>query len=155
MGDPQGQTKFDLAKWGMVLPPIGEGVSSHLSAREIKRIARAVHTAHFSHSQNVGVNPIFVSKDLNEDPRVEGFKEALHKDYDGEVLRTDLPPRKDHPDRGPYGYANIPLVANPSPQRQKCFKLPGERQEADNKVTQDWADHWFIDRPPKGLILTG
>ena len=39
----------------------------------------------------MGVNPIFVSKDQEEDPRVEGFKEAQHKDYDGVVLRTDLP----------------------------------------------------------------
>ena len=89
---PQGQTKFDLAKWGMVLPPLGEEFSSHLSAREIKRIAREVHTANFPQGQNVGVNPIFVSKDLEEYPRVEGFKEALHKEYDGVVLRTDLPP---------------------------------------------------------------
>ena len=57
----------------MVLPPIGEEVSSHLSSREIKQIARAVHTANFSQSQNVGVNPIFVSKDLEEDPSVEGL----------------------------------------------------------------------------------
>ena len=152
---PQGQTKFDLAKWGMVLPPMGEEVSPHLSAKEIKRIARAVHTADFSGSQNVRVNPIFVSKDVEEDPRVESFREALHRDYDGAVIRSDLPPRKDHPDRGPYGYAYIPLVPNPIPQRQKCFRLQGERLEAHKKVTQDWADHWFIERPPRELIWTG
>ena len=66
-------------------------------------------------------------------------------------MSAELPPtRKDHPDRGPYGYANIPLVANPVPQRQKCFKLQGERLEAHKNVTQDWADHWFIERPPRG-----
>ena len=53
---------------------------------------KAVHIANFFQSQTVGVNPIFISKDLKEDPRVEGFKEALHKDYDGVELRTDLPP---------------------------------------------------------------
>ena len=135
----------------MVLPPIGEEVSSHLSAREIKQIARSVHTANFSQSQNVGVNPVFVSKDLDEDPRVEGFKEALHKDYDDLVHRTD--PRKDHPDRGTYGYANIPLVSNPISQHKKCFKLQDERLEAHKKVTQDWDDHWFIERPPKGANM--
>ena len=60
---PQGQTKFDLAKWGMVFPPMGGELSSHLSAKEIKHIARAVYTAGFSHGQKVRVNPIFVSKD--------------------------------------------------------------------------------------------
>ena len=45
---PQSQTKFELAKWGMVLPPMGGAFSSHVSAKEIKHIARAVHTAHFS-----------------------------------------------------------------------------------------------------------
>ena len=92
---------------------MGGEFNSHLSAREIKHIARAVNTAHCSQSQNVGVNAIFVSKDQEEDPRVEGLREALHKDYDGVVMSSELPPRKDHPDRGPYGYANIPLVANP------------------------------------------
>ena len=100
---------------------MGEEMSPHLSAKEIKRIARAVHTANLPGSQNMRVNPIFVSKDVEEDPRVESFREALHRDYDGAVIRSDLPPRKDHPDRGPYGYAYIPLVANPVPQRQKCL----------------------------------
>ena len=76
----------------MVLPPIREEVSSHLSAREIKRIARAVNTANFPQSLKVGVNSIFVSKDLEEDPRVEGFKEDPHKYYDGLVLRQTCPP---------------------------------------------------------------
>ena len=67
----------------MALPPTGGEFSSHLSAREITHIARAVHTAHCSQSQNEGVNPIFVSKDHEEDPRVEGLREALHKDYKG------------------------------------------------------------------------
>ena len=56
---PQGQTRFDLAKWGIVLPPMGEEVSPHLSAKEKKQIARAVYTANFSHGQNVEVSPIF------------------------------------------------------------------------------------------------
>ena len=81
---------------------------------------------------------------------MEGLREALQKDYDGVVMSSELPPRKDQPDRGPYGYENIPLVANPIPQRQKCFKLQGERLEAHKKVTQGWADNWFIERHPKG-----
>ena len=92
----------------------------------------------------MGVKLIYISKDQEEDLRLEGLREALHKDYDGVVMSSEIPLRKDHPDRGPYGYANIPLVANLIPQRQKCFMLKGERMEADKKVTQDWADHWII-----------
>ena len=87
---------------------MGEEVSPHLSAKEVKLIARAVYTANFFHSQNVRVKPIFVSKDVEEDPRVESFRDALHRDYDRAVIRSDLPPRKDHPDRNTYGYAYIP-----------------------------------------------
>ncbi len=87
---PQGETKFDLAKWGMVLPPIGEGESPHLSARELKQIARAVHTACFPQGQDVGVNSIFVSQDQEEDLRVEAFRQALLSHYDGVVMCTEL-----------------------------------------------------------------
>ena len=38
-------------------------------------------------------------------------------------------------------------------ERQKCFKLQVERVEAHKKVTQDWADHWSIERPPKGANM--
>ena len=73
---------------------MGGEFNSHLSAREIKHIARAVHTANFSQGRNVGVNPIFISKDQEEDPRVEGLREALHKDYDGVVMSSELPPER-------------------------------------------------------------
>ena len=72
--------------------PMGGEFSSHLSAREIKHIARAVYTAGFSHGQKKGVNPSFVSKDQEEDPRVEAFRQALHSHYDGVVMSTELPP---------------------------------------------------------------
>ncbi len=79
---PQSQGKFGLAKLGLVLPPIDD-VHPHLSSKEIKRIARAVYTANIPHGQGVGIKPIFVSSDPEEDPRVEGLREGLHKDYDG------------------------------------------------------------------------
>ncbi len=100
---PESQNKFELAKLGMVLPPIGGEVNHHLSVKEIKRIARAVYTASFSHGQGVGVNPIFVSSDPEEDPRVEGLREALHKDYDGSVMCAELPPVRTCLKGGPMG----------------------------------------------------
>ena len=77
---------------GEYFTPIGEEVNPHLSAKEIKRISRAVHTANFSQSHCVGVNNIFVLKDHEEDLRVECLREALHKDYDVVVMCTELPP---------------------------------------------------------------
>ena len=80
-----------------------------MSAREIKHIARAVHTANFSQGRNVGVNPIFISKDQEEEPRVEGLREALHKDYDGVVMSSELhPPVKTTRTRDPMGTRTSP-----------------------------------------------
>ena len=52
--------------------------------------------------------PIFVTEEITEDPREDEFREKIHKEYDGLVLRTEIPPRKDIPDRGAYTYAHIP-----------------------------------------------
>ena len=77
------------------------------------------------------MRPIFVTQDEGvEDPLVERYREALHADFDGTVLRTDLPNIREVVDRGPYTYAYIPLVENAIPQRQKAFRLQGEKLEA-------------------------
>ena len=52
-----------------------------------------------------------------------------------------------------FGYAYIPMIPEAVPQRQKNFQLQGERLEAHKKVTQYWADHWFIERPPRGFKM--
>ena len=88
-----------------------------------------------------------------EDPLVERYREALHADFDGTVLRTDLPNIREVVDRGPYTYAYIPLVENAIPQRQKAFRLQGEKARSPQKITRDWAEHHFIDRPPKGTPM--
>ena len=49
------------------------------------------------------------------------------------VLSGEVLP--DPPVRGPYGYAHIPLKDNPIPQREKPFKMHGEREAAHMKVT--------------------
>ena len=69
----------------------------------------------------------------------------MHNDYDGIVLRDEVIP--DPPERGDYGYAYIPLKEGAVPQRQKPFVQFGEKQEALKKVTQQWIDQGFIERP--------
>ena len=53
----------------------------------------------------------------------------------------------DPPVRGPYGYAYIPLKENAIPQREKPFKMHGEREKAHLKVTEDWLTHKYLERP--------
>ena len=127
--------------------------SPYLNEREIRQVACFVCGSECAKGGGPKVMPIFVTEEITEDPRVDEFREKIHKEYDGLVLRTDLPPRKDIPDSGAYTYAHIPLIPDFVPQRQKPFRLQGERLEAHKKVTQDWADHWFIERPPKGTNM--
>ena len=78
-----------------------------------------MYKANFPQGQSAGVNPIFVTSNPEKYLRVEGLREALHKDYDGTVICAELSPRKDLPERGDYGYAYIPLKPDAIPQRQK------------------------------------
>ena len=105
---PQSQGKFGLAKLGLVLPPVGSEVDPHLSSKEIKRIARAVYKANFPQGQSAGVNPIFVTSNPEEDLRVEGLREALHKDYDGTVMCAELPPVRIYRKGGTMGMHTSP-----------------------------------------------
>ena len=75
------------------------------------------------------IRPMVISsgESISEDPRVEELREAIHRDYDGVVLGTEVIP--DPPERGPYGYAFIPLKENAVPCRQRPFVMHGERLE--------------------------
>ena len=73
------------------------------------------------------------------------MREAIHEDYDGVVFCKEG--RPDHPVRGPHGYAYIPLVDGAIPQRSKTFRQFVVREEALRKITQEWLDRKFIERP--------
>ena len=73
------------------------------------------------------------------------YREAIHRDYDGTVLREDVLPNP--PVRGQYGYAYLPLKDGAVPQRQKPFTQQGEAKEAMVKMVAEWADKTFIERP--------
>ena len=74
------------------------------------------------------------------------MREKLHAQYADSVFRDEI--YKDPPVRGRYGWAYIPLVANPIPQCAKPWSMAGERGEAHRIVTQDWFDKGYIERPP-------
>ena len=67
-------------------------MNPHLSAKEILRVARAVYTENFPQGEGVGIKPIFVSSDPEEDLPVVGLREGIHRDYDKTVMCTELPP---------------------------------------------------------------
>jgi hypothetical protein len=81
--------------------------------------------------------------------RLKNSGEKVHADFDGKVLRDEVLPNP--PVRGMYGYAYIPLKEDAEAKRQKPFYVHGERQEAMKKITQDWVDKKFIERPQKGV----
>ena len=87
-------------------------------------------------------------EEKTENPLVEELREKIFQDYTGTVICEELRPNP--PVRGKYGYAFIPLKEGATPQRCKPFNMHGERLEAYKKVTQDWWDHGFIERPTKG-----
>ena len=80
------------------------------------------------------------------DPRIPEFTEKIIKRFGETVLTGKIIP--DPPVRGPYGYAYILLKENADPQRQKPFKMHGEREEAHKQITEDWISHKFLERPP-------
>ena len=65
--------------------------------------------------------------------------------FDGKVLRTEV--FHDPPVRGRYGYAYILLKEGAIPQRQKPFRMHGERYDAHVKVTEDWLANKFLEPP--------
>ena len=76
---------------------------------------------------------------------MEELRAKLHQDYDGKVLRKEVIP--DPPERGQYGMAYIPLKPDAQPKRQKPYVFFGEKEEALRKITQEWIDKGYIERP--------
>ena len=93
------------------------------------------------------IGTIFMTRgDCSEtEPRVEELRAKLQMDYGDKVLRSEV--FEDPPERGVYGYAYLPLKEGAEPKRQKPFVQFGEKNEALKKVTQEWLDKKFIEKP--------
>ena len=102
-----------------------DGSSCMLSEKEHQMVREKIlaHDAKF-------VQTVVIAKgDCSEnDLRVEQFREGIHREYDGVVLRKEVIP--DPPVRGPNGQAFIPLIEPAIPQRQKHFRQHGEKEQA-------------------------
>ena len=66
---------------------------------------------------------------VQPDPLVDKLVAALHRDYDGTVLREDVPPEYIIP-RGPHGYGRIDLKPGARPKKSRHIHLVGERRQA-------------------------
>ena len=80
-----------------------------------------------------------------EDPRVAGWKNELLEEFGKTVLSGEIVPNP--PVRGPYGYAYIQLKEGAVPQREKPFRMHGERERAHLQVTEDWIAKAYLERP--------
>ena len=72
-----------------------------------------------------------------EDQSVKELIEAIHRDFDGTVLRENVPPENIIP-RGPYGEGHIRIKQGYQAKKQRPIHLVGERREALIELVQDW-----------------
>ena len=90
---------------------------------------------------------ILAGEETEQEEVTEKLREQIHKDYDGTALSETLVPGTH--ERGLFGFAYIPLKDGAVPTRQKPIVTHGEKHDAYVKVTQDWIDKGFIERPWK------
>ncbi len=150
IGTPESEFYDFVWKCNMSPPTEGDEYPEFLETSEIQQVAE--HLNHCVNSSHY-VRHVEAREEENgevEPPYVEEMRKKIHEDYDGTALGSEPP--IDPPVRGRYGYANITLKSDAVPTREKPFVMHGERYEAHTKVTQDWIDHKFIERPTKGGI---
>ena len=118
------------------------GEVHHLNKGEVEAVKEKI-----SFLEGKAIGSVIVSNESVEveDPRIEGFRVKIHEDYDGVVLCKEVIPNP--PVRGDNGYATIPLKEGAVPTRQKPFHQFGEKEEAMRKITQEWIDREFLERP--------
>ena len=63
--------------------------------------------------------------------------EGLHRDFDGTVMRNDVPPENLIP-RGPHGEGVIKIRPGYQARKQRAIHLTGERLTALTELVQKW-----------------
>ena len=138
----EGEMKGWLQHLKLEIPNLSQdGASCMLSENEhnIVREKILAHDAKF-------VQTVIIAKGdcADEDPRVEQFREEIHREYDGIVLRKEFIPNP--PIRGPDGQAFIPLKEGTVPQRQKPFRQHGEKEQALITIVKQWLEAGLIEK---------
>ena len=142
----------NIENWNLHIPVSGSVQGKQILGKQtLEIIQEKLELADYQKQKMVVASLIVEHEGLeekSENPLVEELREKIFQDYTGTVICEELRPNP--PVRGKYGYAFIPLKEGAAPQRCKPFNMHGERLEAYKKVTQDWWDHGFIERPTKG-----
>lgn len=136
---PEWDQEIDLLikKLDLQLPPDEQKMplgqrEQPLKKAELKHIRRILQKIEKLDAPDKQVRPLILTPEPTEpEAKVKELEEALHRDFDGVVLGTEVLP--DPPIRGPYGQAYIPLKEGAIPYRTRPFCMQGERLEAHKK----------------------
>ena len=79
-GGPHSEARFQLAKWQMKLPKDESGGSPYLGEREIRQVAHYICGSECAKGGGSKVMPMFMTKEITEDPRVDEFRDKIHSD---------------------------------------------------------------------------
>ena len=124
-----------------------EGRPYVLRKSELREVQKRILQCAGDRVGEVKVNTVIMAKGewMKDVDRVEKLRKKIHEDFDEKVLRKEVRPNP--PERGLNGYAYIPLKPDAVPFRQKPFQQHGEKNDAMKKITQQWVDADFIERP--------
>ncbi len=99
-----------------------------------------------SEDENLRGNSVILPppEDPEPDPKVTELIEAIHRDYDGSVLRTDVPKKNIIP-RGPHGEGKIEIRPGCIPKRCHPIHLLGERRQALVDLVKQWEENGKVE----------
>ena len=138
---------LQVEKLGLYLPEEGEGVEREYLTRAEKMVVWKNLKEVEGYERTQAAIEVTKNNGMVNAEKIKKLREAIHRDYDGTVMREGIWP--DPPVRGLYGEAYIPLIEGAVPQRQKPFIMHGEKLEAYKKVVEDWIEKKYIERPTK------
>ena len=113
---------------------VGEEDEELYEDHEALQSVAAVLTRHRP-TQIAGVVEVPENQTL-EDKRVQEMIEALHREFDGTVLRDAIFP--DPPIRGPHGEGHIEIKHGAVAKKQRPIRQVGERKQALVELVEKW-----------------
>ena len=135
-GENQQTLIHEIRKWRVEIPgEVGEENEPLYADEEVlEHIATQVSKTPTFHVRSI-VQAVGEEKEGNT--TIQTLIETLHKDYDGVVLRPDVPP-ENIIKRGPYGEGTIEIKPGYPPKNQRPIHLTGERREALIELVKSW-----------------
>jgi len=114
-----------------------EVVASQLLRARTGTSTRSVITVPISGGEGEPGNPL--------DALRKTLTEGLIRDFEGSVLRNNVPPENLIP-RGPHGWGHIELFPGARPKKCYPIRLEGERREALIELVKDWENQGKVEQ---------